>query len=66
MLILGGLKKNSQSHYGYKNHIFIDNNYRLNRGFEITSAEVHDSNVLLEVLTDTSSTEVYTDSAYKK
>ena len=58
-------EKNNQSHYGYKNHISIDNKNKLIRGYEVTSAEVHDSNVLLEVLAENTSPKVYADSAYK-
>jgi IS5 family transposase len=36
-------KKNGENYYGYKNHIGIDNPYKLIRYFEVTSASVHDS-----------------------
>ena len=58
-------KKNDEDHYGYKNHISIDNKNKLIREYEVTSAEVHDSNILLEILTDNSSKDVWADSAYR-
>lgn len=57
-------KKNSEVHFGYKNHIAIDNQYKMVREFEVTSAEVHDSNVFMELLTENSSVDVWADSAY--
>jgi len=58
-------KKDGETHYGYKNHISIDNKNKIIREFEVTSAEVHDNQVLLEVLTDNTSKDVWADSAYR-
>lgn len=58
-------KKNDENHYGYKNHIAIDNKNKLIREYEVTSAAVHDSNILLAILTDNSSKDVWADSAYR-
>ncbi len=58
-------KKNDEKHYGYKNHIAVDNKNKLIREYEVTSAEVHDSQVFTELLTDNSSKEVWADSAYQ-
>lgn len=58
-------KKNNKTHYGYKNHVCIDNAHKLIREYEVTSAEVHDSQVLLEILTKNSSRAVWADSAYR-
>lgn len=58
-------KKNDEDHYGYKNHVSIDNAHKLIREYEVTSAEVHDSQVLLEILTENTSKEVWADSAYR-
>lgn len=58
-------KKNEETHFGYKNHICIDNEHKLIREFEVTSAEVHDSNVFTEILTENSSMDVWADSAYR-
>lgn len=59
-------QKNGENHYGYKNHIAIDNAHKLIRNYEATSAEVHDSQVFYELLSDdNSSREVWADSAYR-
>lgn len=36
-------KKNAQNYYGYKNHILIDSKHKLIRDYEVTAANVHDS-----------------------
>lgn len=48
-------KKNDEKHYGYKDHIAIDNAHKLIRDYKVTSAEVHDSQVFFELLSDNSS-----------
>ena len=48
-----------------KNHASVDNKNKLIRNYEVTSAEVHDSNIFIEILADNSSKEVYADSAYR-
>jgi IS5 family transposase len=58
-------KKNQETHYGYKNHASVDSKNKLIRNYEVTSAEVHDSNVFIEILADNTSKEVYADSAYR-
>lgn len=45
-------KKNGQNHFGYKNHISVDVEYGFIRGYEVTDAAVHDSQVLGGVLDD--------------
>lgn len=40
-------KKNKEKHFGYKNHSAVDNAYKLIRNYEVTSAEVHDSQVFV-------------------
>ena len=63
-------KKNEQVHYGYKNHINVDQDTKLIECFEVTSASVHDSQVF-DQLVDASPNEegqtrvVYADSAYR-
>ena len=57
-------KKNDHSYYDYKNHISIDNKYKLIRSFEITSDEVHDSQKFIDVLSENTSQDTYVDSAY--
>jgi IS5 family transposase len=58
-------EKNGQSHYGYKDHVAIDNEHKLIRDFEVTSAEVHDSQVFFQLLGENSSRAVWADSAYR-
>jgi transposase, IS5 family len=63
-------KKNEQVHYGYKNHVNVDQDTKLIECFEVTSASVHDSQVF-DQLVDASPDEqgqtraVYADSAYR-
>ncbi|MCO4320246.1 IS5 family transposase [Aliidiomarina quisquiliarum] len=58
-------KKNQETHYGYKNHVVVDNEHKLIRDFAVTSAEVHDSQVFFDLLTENSSKDVWADSAYR-
>ena len=58
-------KKNNETHFGYKNHVSVDNAHKLIRNYEVTSAEVHDSQVFIEVLADNTSGDVWADSAYR-
>jgi len=58
-------QKNNEDHYGYKNHITADNQHKLIRNYEVTSAAVHDSQVFYELLADNTSRDVWADSAYR-
>lgn len=58
-------KKNKEVHYGYKDHAAIDNAHKLIREYDVTSAEVHDSNVFEELLSENTSKDVWADSAYR-
>lgn len=59
-------KKNGRSHYGYKNHISIDAGNKFIRGYEVTSASVHDSQVFDWLLdAHNTSRDVWADSAYR-
>ena len=59
-------KKNSKSFFGYKNHISVDVKHKLIRKFYVTSAEVHDSQVMEELLdNNNSSRALWADSAYR-
>jgi len=58
-------KKNDETHFGYKDHVSVDNAHKLIREYEVTSAEVHDSNVFEEILTENTSKDVWADSAYQ-
>ena len=56
-------KKNNQTHYGYKDHLNVDEKTKLITKFAVTSASVHDSQKLVEVLSDKDN-KGYLDSAY--
>lgn len=43
-------KKNNETHYGYKDHIKMDNKHKFIDTYHTTSASVHDSQVLDELL----------------
>lgn len=60
-------KKGNESFYGYKDHANVDQGTKLITAWEVTSAEVHDSQVLGEVLQspEMGGTDVYADSAYR-
>jgi len=61
------VKRNDGNHFGYKNHISIDVQHKLIRGYEVTDAAMHDSNVFSELLDgENSSRDVWADSAYRK
>lgn len=44
------IKKNDETHFGYKNHVKADKDSKLIVKYEVTSAEVHDSQVLQELV----------------
>ena len=59
-------KKNGENYFGYKNHIDIDNRYKLIRHFEVTSASVHDSQMFPYLIDDANtSKDMWADSAYR-
>lgn len=59
-------QKRGQSHYGYKNHISVDNKHKVIRKYAVTSAEVHDSQIFEPLLDEhNSSGDVWADSAYR-
>lgn len=58
-------KKNNISFYGYKNHVKADTKTKLIRKYAVTSASVHDSQLVGELLDATDQDqEFYADSAY--
>lgn len=58
-------KKNNQSFYGYKNHIKIDNKSKIITKYEVTTASVHDSQVIDKLIDEKDKGEdLYADSAY--
>lgn len=59
-------KKNGQSHYGYKNNISVDVEYGFIRKYKVTTAEVHDSQVLGEIIdVENLGNKIWADSAYR-
>lgn len=59
-------KKHGKSHFGYKNHIGVDNKHKLIRTFAVTPASTHDSQLLGELVDpDNSSGDVWADAAYQ-
>jgi IS5 family transposase len=60
------LKKNGKNYYGYKNHVSVDVKNKFIRGYAVTDASVHDSQVFGDLLQeDNRSRDVYADSAYR-
>ena len=58
-------KKHNKHYYGYKNHIKIDAGSKLIDEFEVTTASVHDSQVMLELIDETDKGKpIWADSAY--
>ena len=59
-------KKHGKSHFGYKNHVDVDAEHKLIRDFEVTAANVHDSQVVDDVVDpDNADPQVWADSAYR-
>jgi len=56
--------KNKETHYGYKNHIKIDKKSKIITKYRTTSAEVHDSQELRNLIEDGKDKRIYGDSAY--
>lgn len=56
-------KKNEETHYGYKDHVKVDRDSKIIVAFEVTAANVHDSNCF-EKLIDKYDKAVWADSAY--
>ena len=55
-----------KSHYGYKNHIEVDNNNKLVREYQVTDASVHDSQVFEELIDpNNTNKDVWANSAYR-
>lgn len=58
-------KKNKENYYGYKDHVKVDAKSKLVTEYTVTSASVHDSQELENLLTETDSGQVLlADSAY--
>jgi IS5 family transposase len=56
--------KNKEVHYGYKNHIKIDKKSKIITKYETSSAEVHDSQELENLIEPEKDRRLYGDSAY--
>jgi IS5 family transposase len=56
--------KNKETHYGYKNHIKIDKKSKIITRYRTTSAEVHDSQELKNLIEVEKDKRIYGDSAY--
>lgn len=58
-------KKNEQSYYGYKNHVKADTKSKLIDNYVVTTARVHDSQVLAPLLSERDNGQsLHADSAY--
>ena len=61
-------KKGDEVHFGYKDHVAIDDEYKLIRGYGITGAATHDSEPCLDIMPKEPAypdQEAFGDSAYK-
>ena len=63
-------KKNNESHYGYKNHVNVDQANKLIHCYDVTDASVHDSQVFDHLLDEMEQEDgerraVFADSAYR-
>jgi len=60
------VKKLSQNHFGYKNHLSIDVKHKLIRAWTATAAATHDSNVCEQLLDEANSSRaIWADAAYR-
>ena len=59
------LKKNGKNYFGYKNHIKIDQGSKIITEYQVTTASVHDSDALDDLLNESDAGKpLYGDSAY--
>ena len=56
--------KNKEKHYGYKNHVKVDKKSKIITKYQATSAEVHDSQELKNLIEKKKDKRLYGDSAY--
>ena len=59
-------KQRQDTHFGDKNHISVDHKHKMLRAYAVTSAEVHDGQKLLDVLSENTSRALWADSAYRR
>jgi IS5 family transposase len=57
-------KKNQEVHYGYKNHVKVDKKNKIITKQQVTSAEVHDSQALQNLVEAGKDKIIYADSGY--
>jgi IS5 family transposase len=57
-------KKNNEVHYGYKNHVKADKKHKIITKYRVSSAEVHDSQELKNLIEGKKDKRIYADSAY--
>jgi IS5 family transposase len=58
------MTKNKERHYGYKNHVKVDKKSKIITKYSVTSAEVHDSQELKNLIEKKKDRRLYGDSAY--
>lgn len=58
-------KKNEEAHYGYKDHVNVDQGFKFIRDYTVTGASVHDSRMLDDILNEMRGGTAYADSAYR-
>ena len=56
-------KKNNEVHFGYKDHVKVDADSKIITDYDVTGANVHDSQIFTDFLDDTDET-IFADSAY--
>ena len=56
--------KNKERHYGYKDHVKVDKKSKMITRYQVTSAEVHDSRKLKNLIEKKKDKRIYGDSAY--
>ena len=56
-------KKNSELHYGYKDHVIVDSESKMIIGYRVSAANLHDSNIFTE-FAGGKINELWADSAY--
>ena len=59
-------KKHGKSYYGYKNHVSVDAKHKIIRNYDVTPANVHDSQVFDKIIDfENPEPDVWADSAYR-
>lgn len=58
-------KKNFINYYGYKDHILIDDKYKLIRFYDVTTANIHDNRPAVDLIKKSEINCLWADSAYQ-